>query len=370
MLNMYVGKNLVKVDESNLLSMDINVLKGIPYNVASKYAEYISAIEVCVEDCLDIPTDIHDEVTYMEALVELETIMVNDKEDEVMGTSNTKLNEVTNENKKEEVIMNGSNVTIETVNEKEMEGMMSKVNEVKGSMEEAVADMMNKFVEAKENIKVGAGMTKDEYVDKVDDSLNVMKGAFGSVINTLDNITGCSVLKDSILKIMEADADKDLFVMARKCRELIDEEIEFLEDCGNEVYFKKAVQLRALTEGARGKSIFEAFVSGCIWIGKKAASKLKIKEDSILAGVAKAISGFASILRAGVKLVWNTAKFAVSFVVAGVIKVADFVYRTIRTIVTKIKDFAVEKYERFTNKDFVDDLEEDLDDDFFADDEE
>ena len=75
MLNMYVGKNLVKIDESNLLNMDINVLKGIPYSVASKYAEYISAIEVCVEDCLDIPTDIKDEASYLEALVELETII-------------------------------------------------------------------------------------------------------------------------------------------------------------------------------------------------------------------------------------------------------------------------------------------------------
>ena len=44
MLNMYVGKNVVKVDARNLLDMDITELKSIPYSVASKYAEYISAI--------------------------------------------------------------------------------------------------------------------------------------------------------------------------------------------------------------------------------------------------------------------------------------------------------------------------------------
>lgn len=104
MLNMYVGKNLVKIDESNLLNMDINVLKGIPYSVASKYAEYISAIEVCVEDCLDISTDIKDEASYLKALVELETII---KEESDMVENNV-VEEVTVENtnnNKEEKVM-------------------------------------------------------------------------------------------------------------------------------------------------------------------------------------------------------------------------------------------------------------------------
>ena len=96
MLNMYVGKNLVKIDESNLLDMDINVLKGIPYSVASKYAEYISAIEVCVEDCLDIPTDIKDEASYLVALAELGSII---KEESDMENNNVVVEKVTVENK-------------------------------------------------------------------------------------------------------------------------------------------------------------------------------------------------------------------------------------------------------------------------------
>lgn len=352
MLNMYVGKNLVKVDESNLLSMDINVLKGIPYNVASKYAEYISAIEVCVEDCLDIPTDIHDEVTYMEALVELESII------------------------KEESVMENTNVVVENnTNNKEEKVMRS----VKENMVGAVEEMMGKFTEAKENIKVGAGETKEEYFDKVDDSLNVMKGALGNVLGTLDGVLGYTVLKNSILDIMEAGSDgktsgKSLFKMAKRCRELIEEEIENLEFWGDEESLKKATQLKALTEGARGKSIFEAFVSGCIWIAKKVTRKLRAwfhvdDEKSVIGSICRSISGFAGILRAGVKLVWNTAKFAVSFVVAGVIKVADFVFRAIKALVSNIKAFAVDKYNKLTNKDIEEDFEEDLDDDFFADDE-
>lgn len=352
MLNMYVGKNLVKIDESNLLDMDINVLKGIPYSVASKYAEYISAIEVCVEDCLDIPTDIKDEASYLVALAELESII---KEESDMENNNVVVEKVTvetnNTNNKEEKVM----------------------GTVKENMVGAVEEMMGKFAEAKENIKVNAGETKEEYFDKVDDSLNVMKGALGNVLGTLDGVLGYTVLKNSIIDMMEAGSDgktsgKSLFKMARRCRELIEEEIENLEFWGDEESLKKAVQLKALTEGARGKSIFEAFVSGCIWIAKKVTRKLRAwfhvdDEKSVMGNICRSIAGFAGILRAGIKLVWNTAKFAVSFVVAGVIKVADFIYRAIKTLVVKIKEFAVEKYEQLTNKDIEDDFEDDYFDD-------
>lgn len=352
MLNMYVGKNLVKIDESNLLDMDINVLKGIPYSVASKYAEYISAIEVCVEDCLDIPTDIKDETSYLVALAELESII---KEESDMENNNVVVEKVTvetnNTNNKEEKVM----------------------GTVKENMVGAVEEMMGKFAEAKENIKVNVGETKEEYFDKVDDSLNVMKGALGNVLGTLDGVLGYTVLKNSIIDMMEAGSDgktsgKSLFKMARRCRELIEEEIENLEFWGDEESLKKAVQLKALTEGARGKSIFEAFVSGCIWIAKKVTRKLRAwfhvdDEKSVMGSICRSIAGFAGILRAGIKLVWNTAKFAVSFVVAGVIKVADFVFRTIRTLVSNIKTFAVEKYEQLTNKDIEDDFEDDYFDD-------
>lgn len=356
MLSIYVGKNVIKVDESNLLGMDIESLKKIPYSIACKYNEYISALEVCVEDCLNIPADVHDEASYMEALVELETIMENDKEEEVMVENNVVLEGVVvenNTNNKEEKIM----------------------GTVKENMVGAVEEMMGKFAEAKENVKVNVGETKEEYFDKVDDSLNVMKGALGNVLGTLDGVLGYTVLKNSIIDMMEAGSDgktsgKSLFKMARRCRELIEEEIENLEFWGDEESLKKAVQLKALTEGVRGKSIFEAFVSGCIWIAKKVTRKLRAwfhvdDEKSVMGSICRSIAGFAGILRAGIKLVWNAAKFAVSFVVAGVIKVADFVFRTIRTLVSNVKAFVVDKYNKLTKKD----IEDDFEDDYFADEE-
>lgn len=348
MLNMYVGKNLVKIDESNLLNMDINVLKGIPYSVASKYAEYISAIEVCVEDCLDIPTDIKDEASYLEALVELETII------------------------KEESDMVGNNVveevTVETNNTNNKEEKIMRT--VKENMGAAVEEMVGKFAEAKENIKVNAGETKDEYFDRVDDSLNVVKGAFGDVLGKVDSLLGFTVLKDKVLAVIEAGCNentskKDLFKMARKCREIIEEDIEEIELIGNP---DDAETLKELLGSVKSESIFKMFFSTMVWIGKKVARKLRAwfhvdDEKSVIGSICRSISGFVGILRAGAKIVWNTAKFAVSFLVAGVIKVADFIYRAIKTLVVKIKEFAVEKYEHLTNKDIEDDFEDDYFDD-------
>ena len=343
MLNMYVGKNLVKIDESNLLNMDINVLKSIPYSVASKYAEYISAIEVCVEDCLDIPTDIKDEASYLKALVELETII---KEESDMVENNV-VEEVTVEN---------------TNNNKEGKVMRT----VKENMGAAVEEMVGKFAEAKENIKVNAGETKDEYFDRVDDSLNVVKGAFGDVLGKVDSLLGFTVLKDKVLAVIEAGCNentskKDLFKMARKCREIIEEDIEEIELIGNP---DDAETLKELLGSVKGESIFKMFFSTMVWIGKKVARKLRAwfhvdDEKSVIGSICRSISGFVGILRAGAKIVWNTTKFAVSFLVAGVIKVADFIYRTIKTLVVKIKEFAVEKYEHLTNKDIEDDFEDD-----------
>lgn len=346
MLNMYVGKQLLKIDESNLLSMDINTLKSIPYDVAKKYAEYISALEVCIEDILDIPTDISDNISYTEALIKLESIIKEEESD--MANNNVVVEETVN--------------TTNNTNNKEEKVMRT----VKENMSAAVEEMMGKCKEAKDNIKVNAGETKEEYFDKVDDSLNVVKGAFAGVLGKIDSLLGYSVLKDDILEIIEAGCNektskKDLFRMSAKCREVIEKKIAKVELLGDP---EKAATLKELVGNIKEESIFTMFFSTMVWIGKKVARKLRTwfhidDEKSVIGSICRSISGFVGILRAGAKIVWNTTKFAVSFLVAGVIKVADFIYRAIKTLVVNIKEFAVEKYEQLTNKDFEDDYFDD-----------
>lgn len=336
----YVGKEIIKVDLDNLLDTNISSLDKITYEIAKKYGDFIAAIEITVEDCLGSEVNIVDEVSYKLAVADLVNIINEDKEEPTTETTNNN-----------------------TILEEELEMKETFT----GNMKAAVEEVFSKFEEAKENIKVNAGETKEEYIEKVDDSLNVMKGALGDVLNTLDNVFGFSVLKHSILDIIQegcvgSSSKKDLFAMASRCRELIEEEIELLEMWGTEKSFKDAVTLKALIGDERGKSIFEAFVSGVVWIGKKVNRKLRDwfhvdDEKSVMASICRSIAGFVDVLRAGIKIVWNATKFAISFVIAGAIKIADIVYRAIKGLVSKIKNWTVAQYEKLTSKDVEDDSE-------------
>lgn len=256
------------------------------------------------------------------------------------------------------------NETINNTPNKEDKGMKSKVNA-------AVEEMMSRFQEAKDNIKMQAGETKEEFVERTDESLNIMKDALGNTLNVIDNIVGYSLIKEAVLDMIDASMDgasskKDLFKMARKCREIIEREIKNLEFWGDEESFRKAVQLKALTEDERGKSIFESFAVGVIWITKKVFRKLNIQSDSekkgIFASICKGIGAFARVIRAGVKIVWNAVKFAASFVVSGIIIVADFIYHAIKTAVEKIKNWSAEKFQKVTEDEVEDDVFEDEED--------
>ena len=166
-------------------------------------------------------------------------------------------------------------VTVKTNNTNNKEEKIMRT--VKENMGAAVEEMVGKFAEAKENIKVNAGETKDEYFDRVDDSLNVVKGAFGDVLGKVDSLLGFTVLKDKVLAVIEAGCNentskKDLFKMARKCREIIEEDIEEIELIGNP---DDAETLKELLGSVKGESIFKMFFSTMVWIGKKVARKLR-----------------------------------------------------------------------------------------------
>lgn len=255
------------------------------------------------------------------------------------------------------------NETINNTPSKEVTVM--EENKVKA----AVNEMMGKFQEAKENLKVEAGQTREEFVEKTDESLNIMKDALGNTLGVLDNLLGYSVLKDAILDMMDASmtngsSKKDLFKMARKCRELIEDEIQNLLYWGDEESFRKAIQLKAIAQYDRDKSIFEAFASGVVWIAKKVFRKLNIQSDSekkgIFASICKGISSFAKVIKAGVKIVWNAVKFAASFMVSGIVIIADFIYHAIKTAVEKLKDWSSKKLQEVTSDD-EDELFEDDD---------
>lgn len=236
-----------------------------------------------------------------------------------------------------------------------------KENKEETNMQEAVSEMFEKFDQAKSRIRKGSKRAKEKYAKDCEDSFNVMKAAFGNVINKVDEILGFTILKESILDIVEAGADnRDLFKMAEECRKLIDKEIKELEFWGDEKSLRKATQLKALVENERGKTIFEAFASGCIYIYNKVSDKLALNHDdksSLFKSICHSVSAFANIVKAGLKIVWNTLKFGVSFIIAGTIKLVAAIVDAIMSVVTKVKDWHARKDEVVEEDDFVKDEE-------------
>ena len=374
MLSIYVGKEIIKVDESNLLDMDIESLKKIPYSIACKYNEYISSLEVCVEDCLNIPADVHDEASYMEALVELETIMINIKEKEVMVENNV----VTESIIIDGVVVDGVVVEVENnTNNKEMSDMLENTakemtNEnLKGF--DKVKDYFNKFSKASKkaqrNVFKEAKVTKEEFINRTDKDFNDLKEAFVNVLNTAGEITGLNALINSLSAIVEAGGDaKELSKMAKECRKEIDKEIKFIKDYGTEEDLKRILTFKASIENERGESIFEMLASACVNISTKIAEKFaswgaKGEEKNVFATICRSISTVASLLRKGVKIVFEATKFIASFAVASLIKLVDIVFNAFKLLFNKIKN-------KFTkDDDFIDDYEDDSEDEFFVEEE-
>ena len=223
------------------------------------------------------------------------------------------------------------------------------------NMNDAVNKIMESFEEAKDSIKINNGETIEESINKTDNALNKLKGGLSDIIEGIDQALGLSLLKNSLLAILEASNEatsaSSINKMASKCRELIDEEIENLEFWGDSESLKKAAQLRALTEDDRGKCIFESFASSCIYIGEKVVKRFRkwfnnTDEKSVWRTIGKGIGAIVPILKKGIKYVWNVTEFVVSYTVAGVLKATEYLFDAIKSLASKAKNWVAVKGEK------------------------
>ena len=223
------------------------------------------------------------------------------------------------------------------------------------NMADAVKKVMKSFEEAKDDIKIKDGETVEENINKTDDALNKLKGGLSEIINGIDQALGLSLLKNSLLAILEASNEatsaSSFNKMADKCREIIDEEIENLEFWGNSDSLKKAAQLRALTEDDRGKCIFESFASSCIYIGEKVVKRFRkwfnnTDEKSVWRTIGKGIGAIVPILKKGIKYIWNVTEFVVSYAIAGAIKITEYLFNAVKSLASRAKNWVAVKGEK------------------------
>ena len=234
-------------------------------------------------------------------------------------------------------------------NKNEEDNKMPMKSDFKTSLELATEELKKKCEFAKEAIKLEANTTYDDYVGKVDGSLNIVKGAFGQLLDFIEKQLGYTVLKQNILGILEAGKDvqnpEKWGIMAKTCRKQVDDFIYKVEVLGDP---EKAKKLKELIGTMESEDIFTKLFATIKWIAKKLSRKLRKwfrmdDEKSIIGAIARSIAGFAGLIKAGLQIVWSAAGFVASFVITGAIQIASWIVNTVRDLVSKAKDWNSKK---------------------------
>lgn len=340
-MKMQLGKESRTINEKDLFAVDvIGTWVDIPYDVVKKYEDFVRELREQSGSKGRFNEAVYAEiVAYAKNLI---NPVEEEMEEEIMGT--TTINETINTttmNQEDEVMA-------AALNEMEKKSGIAEVrNLAKGAVTKVVKTAVG-----------GAKKTKEQYVNENQDAANVVMGAMTEVANKTKDILGYDTVKNDLLGILEAGGENgDLFLIAEDWRKRVDDEIKLLKAWGDQDSLKKAMQLEALTKDERGKSIFESLAAGLIWAAKWMAKKLKQwfqvdNEKSILGAICRSLAGIASVLREGVKLVWNTAKYLVSFPVAILIKVGNWIFTAIKALFEKVKGWFTKKDELIEEEDF------------------
>lgn len=226
-----------------------------------------------------------------------------------------------------------------------------KSSEIKTNLELATEELKKKCEFAKEAIKLEANTAYGDYVSKVDGSLNIVKGAFGQVLDFLDKQLGFTVLKYNILGILESGKNiknpEKWGAMAKTCRDQVDKFIYKVETLGDPA---KARKLRELIGAMKGEDIFTRFFATIEWITGRVIEKLRTwsnmdDEKSVVGAIARSIAGFAGLIKAGLQIVWSAVGFVASFIVAGAIQIASWVVNAVHDLVSKVEGWESKKNE-------------------------
>lgn len=218
----------------------------------------------------------------------------------------------------------------------------------------------NAYTRAK-NIFGCAGKEKNRIVQELNQDAETFKGG----LMFISDITGFTDLKKFIVNVMEAGANagtKDAFLnMAAEVRAAIDKRINNLMKRKDEDSISKAMTLKAIIakDGTKldGQSLLDACVSGLLHIATKVSVWLKkwfgVNENApeIIKLIGSALGALFGFIKSGIKIVFDIAVNAISYVVAGVIKIAAWIINTIKNLFGKAKSAVDSKLYAETDSD-------------------
>ena len=270
----------------------------------------------------------------------------------------------TNNILKEDVVMTNQEIFKEMMEEG---ANPSKAQKVKATIGNAIHNMKN----AAKSARVHAGDDKEDFVNRCDSAINEIKDAMGPVLFVLDEALGCSALKEEICTIMydtlgDTKTKSGFFKMAEKCRASISRTIKLISLVDPDDKLGKIAALRVLIEeDEEGNKIYEtqtiwaAFAKTICWICKKVSRKLKAwfgvdAESNVFgsvgASIAQVFARIGNVVKNAAKIAGTVLSYAVSYTVAGIIKISSLIITAIKFVVSKIKGWAEKAKTKFTKE--------------------
>lgn len=243
----------------------------------------------------------------------------------------------------------------------------SKAENVKATIGNAIHNMKN----AAKSARIHAGDDKDDFVNRCDSAINEIKDAMGPVLFVLDEALGCSALKEEICTIMydtlgDAKSENGFFKMARKCRETIERKIKLISLVDPDDKLGKIAALRTfIEEDEEGNKLYETqtiwtvFAKTICTICRRVSRKLKdwfgVDAESnvfgsVGASIAQVFAIIGNVVKNAAKIVGTVLSYAVSYTVAGIIKISSLVITAIKFVVSKIKGWAEKVKTKFTKE--------------------
>ncbi len=259
------------------------------------------------------------------------------------------------------------------VNFKEEITMNNPIINLKAALEKSAADI----AAAKETVKVKVGEDTEEFKAKADDSITTCKNALMSVLSKLDELTGATALKESLLQVLY-DETKDtttargFFDAASECRRIVYRYIDTVMAFDPDEYDLQTVAaLRyMLAEDEEGKptgrrSIFTSFTNTVVWVCRKVSRTFKrwFGTDastnifgSVGASLASIFGVVAGVLGSALKVALHTLIFVGSYIVTAVIKAVAWVWDMLKKAGNFVKSKVTKEDVAAFDEDVVDEF--------------
>ena len=230
--------------------------------------------------------------------------------------------------------------------------------------------------EIKNNMKVVAGETREDFVNRADASVNELKDTLMGTVKYIGDVLGMTGLYNELVAIYTSN--KGVIKTAQSIDKAVKRRIEMLQIVDPDDKLGKVAALKQVVydgdnEEEYTQSIFMASAKAIVWIAKKVARKLRDwkifstdAEDNILGEIGaniancfRSISNF--VINVG-KATGNLLLFAGSYVIAGAIKLGCMVIHAIATALSKVKGWIDSKLTKITDDDYEEfESEEDYD---------